>query len=55
MATRPDEILNSAARNDAGPYHWPDQRGHFGPYGGMFVAETLMQPLTSCARPMSAT
>ena len=24
---------------------FPDQRGHFGPYGGLFVAETLMQPL----------
>jgi tryptophan synthase beta chain len=23
----------------------PDARGHFGPYGGRFVAETLMQPL----------
>lgn len=23
----------------------PDQRGHFGPYGGLFVAETLMEPL----------
>ena len=23
----------------------PDGRGHFGPYGGMFVAETLMAPL----------
>ena len=23
----------------------PDQRGHFGPYGGRFVAETLMEPL----------
>ena len=23
----------------------PDAQGHFGPYGGMFVAETLMQPL----------
>ncbi len=23
----------------------PDEQGHFGPYGGMFVAETLMQPL----------
>ncbi len=23
----------------------PDERGHFGPYGGRFVAETLMQPL----------
>ena len=24
----------------------PDSRGHFGPYGGIFVAETLMEPLT---------
>lgn len=23
----------------------PDARGHFGPYGGMFVSETLMEPL----------
>jgi tryptophan synthase beta chain len=23
----------------------PDGRGHFGPYGGIFVAETLMEPL----------
>ena len=27
-------------------YHYPDARGHFGPYGGQFVAETLMEPLT---------
>jgi tryptophan synthase beta chain len=27
------------------PYNMPDARGHFGPYGGMFVAETLMLPL----------
>ena len=27
-------------------YALPDARGHFGVYGGMFVAETLMQPLT---------
>ena len=26
-------------------YQWPDVRGHFGPYGGMFVPETLMHPL----------
>ncbi len=24
----------------------PDNLGHFGPYGGVFVAETLMEPLT---------
>lgn len=27
----------------------PDQRGHFGPYGGMYVPETLMAPLTELA------
>ena len=27
------------------PYALPDERGHFGRYGGIFVAETLMQPL----------
>jgi len=26
-------------------YHLPDEKGHFGPYGGKFVAETLMVPL----------
>ena len=24
-------------------YDLPDERGHFGPYGGVFVAETLSQ------------
>ncbi len=27
------------------PVYGPDARGHFGPYGGRFVAETLMGPL----------
>ncbi len=27
------------------PYDLPDARGHFGPYGGIFVAETLMHAL----------
>ncbi len=26
-------------------YSWPDASGHFGPYGGVFVAETLMHAL----------
>ncbi len=26
-------------------YSLPDSKGHFGPYGGSFVSETLMQPL----------
>jgi tryptophan synthase beta chain len=28
------------------PYDLPDTRGHFGPYGGIFVAETLIPALT---------
>lgn len=36
MATAPDTLEN---------YPWPDERGHFGRYGGIFVAETLMYPL----------
>jgi tryptophan synthase beta chain len=27
------------------PYDYPDARGHFGPYGGIFVAETLQEAL----------
>jgi len=27
------------------PYDFPDARGHFGPYGGIFVAETLIPAL----------
>lgn len=26
-------------------YSFPDEKGHFGPYGGQFMAETLMDPL----------
>ncbi|MBN2700129.1 MAG: tryptophan synthase subunit beta [Methylothermaceae bacterium] len=36
MATAPEQIEN---------YPWPDAHGHFGRYGGIFVAETLMYPL----------
>jgi tryptophan synthase beta chain len=28
----------------------PDKHGHFGPYGGMFVPETLMEPLNELTR-----
>jgi len=27
------------------PYNLPDAHGHFGPYGGVFVAETLIRAL----------
>ncbi|MCF7979252.1 MAG: tryptophan synthase subunit beta [Chromatiaceae bacterium] len=47
MATRADDLgLGKPPLMAAGPYQWPDARGHFGPYGGMFVPETLMHPLT---------
>ncbi len=32
--------------NKSDLYQMPDEKGHFGIYGGMFVAETLMGPLT---------
>jgi tryptophan synthase beta chain len=32
------------------PESLPDARGHFGPYGGLFVAETLMAPLEELRR-----
>lgn len=37
-----DQATSSARR---GPTSWPDEGGHFGQYGGMFVPETLMAPL----------
>ncbi len=30
-------------------WSYPDRRGHFGPYGGMYVPETLMAPLHELA------
>jgi tryptophan synthase beta chain len=34
------------SKSEAKPrYQMPDGRGHFGPYGGQFVPETLMHPL----------
>ena len=37
--TAPAAIYQSAH------YHLPDSRGHFGPYGGSFVSETLTHAL----------
>ena len=31
-------------------YNLPDDRGHFGQYGGRFVAETLMEPIAALTR-----
>jgi len=30
--------------------HWPDRSGHYGPYGGRYVAETLMTALLALER-----
>ncbi len=38
----------STVAEQVSTYDWdayPDRRGHFGPYGGRFVAETLIEPL----------
>jgi tryptophan synthase beta chain len=46
----PPESLNLLPESDMHmadtPYDLPDAHGHFGPYGGVFVAETLIPALT---------
>ncbi len=39
--TKQEQVVQPSAAG----YKLPDERGHFGRYGGVFVAETLMQPL----------
>ncbi len=39
-------MLGARKRSSTGP----DERGHFGPFGGRFVPETLMAPLAELAR-----
>ena len=46
MATAPAMQTDRPPQAGTGEgYHWPDAHGHFGPYGGLFVPETLMHPL----------
>lgn len=40
------EALPAQAIYQSAQYHLPDARGHFGPYGGTFVSETLTHALT---------
>lgn len=49
MAISSDDLANSAAHGTHAWRDMPDARGHFGPYGGKFVAETLMAPLEELA------
>ena len=37
--------MPEAKTKPAGQYNLPDEKGHFGPYGGRFIAETLMGPI----------
>jgi tryptophan synthase beta chain len=40
-----DDVCKIATEHPMKAYDLPDRRGHFGPYGGVFVAETLMHAL----------
>lgn len=42
MNANPERLMTSSRGEETG---LPDERGHFGIYGGKFVAETLMAPL----------
>ncbi|MBH03618.1 MAG: tryptophan synthase subunit beta [Xanthomonadales bacterium] len=42
-------VTGPASANTQAWQGTPDMRGHFGPYGGRFVAETLMAPLDELA------
>jgi tryptophan synthase beta chain len=40
------QALNTPGIHQTAAYNLPDARGHFGPYGGTFVSETLTHALT---------
>jgi tryptophan synthase beta chain len=42
------------SKNSSSPQKTPDQDGHFGPYGGRYVAETLMPAITELERAYAA-
>ena len=42
--------LNDLPPSLAAGYDLPDANGHFGPYGGIFVSETLMHALDELKR-----
>ena len=39
---QPNHKPQTSQTSSASPYQWPDKLGHFGSYGGRYVAETLM-------------
>ncbi len=42
---KPNDLPQSPSDAEQVPYAYPDPRGHFGPYGGSFVSETLTHVL----------
>jgi len=44
----------ASSKNSSSPPRLPDRRGHFGPYGGRYVAETLMPALVELERAYAA-
>jgi len=44
----------ASSKNSSSPPRLPDRRGHFGPYGGRYVAETLMPALAELERAYAA-
>jgi tryptophan synthase beta chain len=44
------EIAQGAKDSTCHDYNYPDNHGHFGPYGGIFVGETLMPALDELNR-----
>jgi tryptophan synthase beta chain len=38
---KPNDLPQPNSQPPSGDYHYPDAKGHFGPYGGSFVSETL--------------
>jgi len=44
----------TAAPNPQPASHWPDSQGRFGPYGGRYVSETLIEPIEELERAYTA-
>ena len=44
----------ASSKNSSSRHRLPDRRGHFGPYGGRYVAETLMPALAELERAYAA-
>src|SRR3990172_8204626 len=50
----PASKIMASSKNSLSLPRLPDRRGHFGPYGGRYVAETLMPALAELERAYAA-